>query len=126
VIRLIGWAAETDTLTDNRPYRLTLCWQVLDTPTRPAAYSVKVVRNGVPVGERTTLHGTGRYSSRAWGVGDTWCETLAVPITGTQPDTAYDVLLVLLDSETGAVDWQATTSDGTPVPFPVLGQVTAR
>jgi hypothetical protein len=34
------------------------------------------------------------------------------------------MLVILLDAETQAVDWAATMPDGTPVQFPIVGQVT--
>ncbi|MEO1668387.1 MAG: hypothetical protein AAFU54_27375 [Chloroflexota bacterium] len=123
-VRLTDYAAESVVIGPGEMAVFTLCWDVMAAPSRPAAYSLRIVKDGVPVGERTTVHGLGRYDWRQWQVGDAWCEGLEVPVGDVEPGTVYDVLLVLLDAQTGAVDWQATTADGTPVPFPVVGQVT--
>ncbi len=121
-IRLTGWDAPP-TITSNTLVTVGLCWEVLAAPTRPAAYALKLVREGVPVGERTTVHGLGRYDWRQWEPGAAFCDALDVPVGDVEPGATYDMLLVLLDAETGAVDWPATTEDGTPLPFPVLGRV---
>lgn len=120
-MRLWGWHAPEVALVNGTPLPVTLCWQVLATPTRPAAYSLKLVRDGISAGERTTLHGLGRYDWRQWTVGARFCEVLSVPIDAAQPNTRYDLLLVMLDAQTGAVDWAAADANGTPIAFPVLG-----
>lgn len=126
-IRLLGWRTDEAALEAGELYTVTLCWQVLQATERPAAYSLRLVRDGVPVGERTTVHGLGRYGWRQWTPGYTFCEGLDVPIRDNlEPGTPYDMILVMLDAQTGAVDWQATTPDGAPVPFPVLGAVIPR
>ncbi len=126
VIELEGWHTDADTITSGELVTVTLCWRVLDSTKRPAAYSFRIVKDGVPVGERTTVHGLGRYDSAQWQPGFAFCDALDVPIGEVEPGATYDVLLVMLDAQTGAVDWQATTPDGVPVVFPVLGQVVGR
>lgn len=76
--------------------------------------------------DRTSVHGMGRYDSGQWKPGDRWCDTVDVPIS-TPPEAGmtYDILLVMLDARTGAVDWQATTLDGTAIQYPFIGQVVA-
>lgn len=122
-MRLLGWRTDETALTPGELYTVTLCWRVLQPTDRAAAYSFRLVRDGVPIGERTTVHGLGRYGSRQWTAGYTFCDALDVPIHTAEPGVTYDMLLVMLDAQTGAVDWQATTPDGVPVQFPVLGQV---
>ena len=124
-IQLMGWHAPQSITSDDLT-TVTLCWEVLATPERPAAYSLKLVRDGIPVGERTTVHGLGRYDWQQWEPGAAFCDALDVPVGTVDAGQPYDVLLVVLDAETGAVDWDATTEDGTPLPFPVLGQVVGR
>ncbi len=124
-IRLTSWTAP-ETVTSDDLMTVTLCWEVLAEPSRPAAYSLKLVQDGIPVGERTTVHGLGRYDWRLWEPSAAFCDALDVPVGAVEPGAHYDLLLVLLDAETGAVDWPATTEDGTPLPFPVLGSVTGR
>lgn len=121
-MRLVAWHAP-DTITSDTLATVTLCWHVLQETERPAAYALKLVRDGVPVGERTTVHGLGRYDSTAWAAGYQFCDAVDVSVGTVERGAAYDVLVVMLDAQTGAVDWPATTGDGTPLPFPVLGQV---
>ncbi len=122
-VHLMGWHAPTSTITSGELFPVKLCWRVLQPTQRPAAYSLKIVQDGVPVGERTSVHGLGRYDWRQWQEDDAFCETVDVPIGDVEPNAAYDIILVMLDAYTGAVDWQATAPDGTPVAFPWLGQV---
>jgi hypothetical protein len=122
-IRLISWEADSPTISSGAMPQFTLCWQITAPTNRPAAYSLKLVEDGIPVGERTTVHGLGHYDWQQWQTGYSWCEVLEIPVGDVEAGMTYDILLVLLDAQTGAVDWQATTADGTPVPFPVLGQV---
>jgi 4-amino-4-deoxy-L-arabinose transferase-like glycosyltransferase len=125
MIRFLGYTQDSAILEGNL-HPITLCWEVLEKPTRPAAFSVKFVRDGNIVADRTSVHGMGRYDSGQWQPGDRWCDPVDVPITGTlEPGQTYDILLVLLDGKTGAVDWQATTMDGTPIQYPFIGQVTS-
>lgn len=123
-MRLDAWDApatlHADTLTP-----VTLCWQVLQPTARPAAYSLKIVKDGIPIGERTTVHGLGRYDAKRWQTGHRFCDVLDVPIGAVEAGATYDLLLVMLDAQTGAVDWEARTGDGTILPFPVIGQIAA-
>jgi Dolichyl-phosphate-mannose-protein mannosyltransferase len=122
-IRFLGYSQESDILRDDS-HMLQLCWEVLQTTTRPAAFSVKLVHDGQIIADRTSVHGMGRYISILWMPGDIFCDTVEIPIT-TPPQAGqiYDILLVLLDARTQAVDWQATTPDGTPIQYPFIGQL---
>jgi hypothetical protein len=40
-----------------------------------------------------------------------------------QAGQTYDLLLVVLNARTQAVDWQATDSNGNPIQFPFIGKV---
>ncbi len=112
-------------------HTVTLCWEVLQAASRPAAFSLKFVREGVIVADRTSIHGMGRYPAAAWQPGVIFCDAVAVPLDDPdvpddplpEPAQRYDMLLVLLNAETLAVDWQAATADGTPVEYPIIGQV---
>ena len=128
-IRVLGYNHTTDRIQGNT-HTLTVCWEVLQPTQREAAYSVRYVKDGIPIATRTTVHGLGKYNSTLWEVGATFCDTLDMPIGDPQfggsppePNTRYDILVVMLDVRTLDVNWTATTSDGTTVPFPVLGQV---
>lgn len=112
---------------------VTLCWEVLQPTDRLAAYAVRYVKDGIAAGNRTTVHGLGKYNSTQWQAGAVFCDAVDVPIgdplfgaVPPEPGNSYDVLVFLLDADTGDVNWQATTPDGTPVPFPVVGQVSFR
>jgi 4-amino-4-deoxy-L-arabinose transferase-like glycosyltransferase len=129
-VRLLGFAHEGDTFGQSLDH-ITLCWQVLQPTDRVAAYAVRYVRDGVPVANRTTVHGLGRFNSTLWQAGDTFCDAVDVPVadprfgaSAPQPGTSYDVLVFLLDARTQDANWTAFTSDGTPVQFPVVGQLT--
>jgi hypothetical protein len=130
-VRLLGYAHDGDTFTDND--QITLCWEVLQPTERFAAYAVRYVKDGIPVANRTTVHGLGKYNSTLWQTGDIFCDGVDMSVGnplfgGTPPEsgTTYDILVVMLDANTQAVDWQAITLDGTPVQFPVLGQLSYR
>lgn len=126
-IRFLGYSQENfqPTLSGDS-YPITLCWEVLNSTERPAAFSVKIVKDGNIIADRTSVHGMGRYFSPLWQPGDLFCDAVDVPIQQTpQAGQTYDILLVLLDARTQAVDWQATTVDEAPVQFPFIGQVQA-
>jgi hypothetical protein len=124
-IRFMGYQQGSPLLEGNH-HEMTVCWEVLKTATRPAAFSIKFVHDGQIIGDRTSIHGLGRYDSGQWKRGDIFCDRVDVPITGTvENGQTYDVLLVLLDARTQAVDWQATALDGTPIQYPFIGQLTA-
>jgi len=123
-VRFVGYS-------DLSPTHITACWQVLAPTDRLAAYTVRYVKDGVSVGERTTIHGLGRYNSTLWQAGAKFCDALDIPlgdaVFGATPPisgTTYDVLVFLLDAQSLAVNWQASAPDGTPIPFAVVGQVT--
>jgi 4-amino-4-deoxy-L-arabinose transferase-like glycosyltransferase len=124
-IRFLGVHQDSIQLTGNT-HTVTLCWEVLKAAERPAAFSIKIVRDGQIIGDRTSVHGLGRYDSGKWNVGDIFCDTVTIPITGTvERGQTYQLLLVLLDARTQAVDWQATSLDGTPIQYPFIGEVVA-
>jgi hypothetical protein len=122
-IQLLGWNIPRDTIRNGERLPVTLCWRVLNLPSRGAAYALKIVENGVPVGERTTFHGLGRYPVAAWQVGATFCDRLEVPIGVTRADARYDVLVVLLDPTSGATDWVIRGGNGNGVQYALLGAV---
>lgn len=128
-VRLLGYHTESDTLT-TPIHTLTLCWEVLQPTERHAAYAVRYVKDGIPTASRTTIFGLGRYNSTLWQTGDIFCDVVDMPVGnegfGAVPPEVgqrYDILVVLLDAATQDVNWQATSEDGTPIPFPVLGQI---
>jgi hypothetical protein len=105
---------------------MRMCWEVLQSTERPAAFSIKLVHDGQIIADRTSVHGMGRYLSVLWKTGDIFCDTVEIPIsTPPQAGQVYDVLLVILDARTQAVDWQATAPDSTPIQYPFIAQVTA-
>jgi hypothetical protein len=128
-IRLLGYHTPTDTITAPI-HPITLCWEVLQPTDRLAAYAVRYVQDGVPVAQRTTVHGLGRYNSTLWQPGTRFCDRVDMPMgdarfgaSPPQPGIRYDILLVMLDARSGAVNWTASAPDGSAVQFPVLGQV---
>jgi len=123
-IRFLGYTQDSDILRGDS-HTIQLCWEVLQSTTRPAAFSIKLVNNGQIIADRTSVHGMGRYISLLWKPGDIFCDNVEIPITiAPQPGQVYDILLVLLDARTQAVDWQATAPDGTPIQYPFIGKVT--
>lgn len=130
VIRLLG-IAQTDRRITQNWHALSLCWEVLQAPHRNTAFSVKFVRDGVIVADRTSIFGMGRFPSALWQVGDQFCDEVHVPNDDPdvmddpllEPATIYDVLVVVLDADTSAVDFPATTLDDLPVETPIVAQV---
>lgn len=129
-IRLLGYTFDTPYLSGKR-HTVTLCWEVLRPTDRPAAFSIKFVRDGVIVADRTSIHGLGHFDSSQWRAGDIFCDDVDVPLDDPdvpddpqpQPGTVYDMLVVVLNAETQAVDWDAALLDGSPVEFPFIGSV---
>lgn len=128
-VRLLGYTSSNETLT-TPIHTLTLCWEVLQPTDRHAAYAVRYVKDGIPTAARTTVFGLGRYNSTQWTAGAVFCDVLDMPVGdpqfgGAEPvaGTTYDILVVMLDAATQDVNWSATTDDGTPVAFPVIGQL---
>lgn len=131
-LRFLGYRLTRPQLTEHGT-EMVLCWEVLKLPERRAAFSVKLVRDGEILADRTSLFGMGNYDSTLWTVGHRFCDRVYVPVNDPdvpaeeeapfRRDTVYDILLVVLDAETFAVDWQAIHLDGTPVEFPFVGQV---
>ena len=128
-VKLLGYHMD-DTVLHGGLHQITLCWEVLQPTDRLAAYSVRYVKDGIPVAQRTTVHGLGRYNSTLWEPGTRFCDRVDMPVGdarfGAVPlelGTSYQVLVVMLDARSGDVNWTATTDDGTVVPFQVLGHV---
>lgn len=133
IIRFLGQAQAESIIDAHDIQRVTLCWEVLQATQRPAAFSLKFVHDGDIVADRTSVFGMGRFNSVLWQPGDVFCDEVDVPIDDPdipddpppKPGQTYDMLLVLLDAETLDVNWRAFSADGTPIPFPIIGQVTA-
>ena len=131
-IRFLGYDLKQELISE-RGIEMDLCWEILKPPERRAAFSVKLVLDGEILADRTSLFGLGNYDSSLWTVGHRFCDFVDVPVN--DPDTpadqeapfrrgtTYDILLVVLDADTFAVDWQATLNDGTGVQYPFVGQV---
>jgi 4-amino-4-deoxy-L-arabinose transferase-like glycosyltransferase len=129
-LRLLGYQQPSRII--NEPiYSMNLCWEVLQTTTRPAAFSLKIIHDGVILADRTSIHGMGRYNSSLWQAGAIFCDEVDIRIDDPdlivepQPDPAqvYDILLIMLDAKTQEVDWQATTLDGQVIEYPLITQV---
>jgi hypothetical protein len=129
-LRLLGYQMDSPYLTDPL-HTVTLCWEVLQPAAEPAAFSIKFVRGGVIVADRTSVFGLGHFDSSQWRAGDIFCDAVDVPLDDPDvigdplpdPATVYDLLVVVLNAETRAVDWDAALTDGTPVAFPFVGSV---
>ncbi|MCC6613271.1 MAG: glycosyltransferase family 39 protein [Anaerolineae bacterium] len=106
-------------------FPVTLCWDVLRVPDREPAYTVKLIGDSGILSDRTTLFGLGLRPTVRWHDGDSWCETVDIPLSGRArpPASAYDVVLNLLDANTFAADWPAQAASGAPLDPVVLGRV---
>jgi 4-amino-4-deoxy-L-arabinose transferase-like glycosyltransferase len=127
-VRLLGYHTDSEQLSDE-VQTVKLCWEVLQPTDRYAAYAVRYVKDGVAVANRTTVHGLGRYNSTIWEPGAVFCDAVDLAVgdeafgaVSPEPGVTYDLLVFMLDAQTGDVNWTARTDDGTVVPFPVLGQ----
>ncbi|MBE2182355.1 MAG: glycosyltransferase family 39 protein [Anaerolineae bacterium] len=128
-IRLLGIHQPDPRITADR-YPLIVCWEVLQETDRPAAYSIKLIHDGLIVADRTTIFGLGRYNSPLWEVGKIFCDNLSIPLD--DPDlreepplesaTIYDIVAVVLNAETLAVDWEAAAPGGVILESPIVGQ----
>ncbi len=133
IIRFLGQTQDDAIIDAVNIQTVTLCWEVLQVTERPAAFSLKLVHNGNIIADRTSVFGMGRFNSILWQAGDIFCDVVDVPIDDPDipddppptPGQTYDMLLVLLNAETLDVNWQAFAADGTPIQFPIIGQVMA-
>lgn len=128
-IRFLGYTQTSDVIEANSLHRVTLCWQVLHTTTHPAAFSIKLFsQTRSIVGDRTSIHGLGHFPASLWQPGDIFCDAVDVPISATLPDgQMFDVLLIMLNPQTSAVDWPAfSAADHTPLQYPFIGRVHSR
>lgn len=127
-IRFIGHVPPDVPLISGELVRYTLCWSAQEgaPPDRAAAFSLKLFsQSGEQVADRTSLLGMGRYPSGAWRAGDRVCDAVDLPISGAlMPGAVYNLIIVLLDAETLAVDWTAREPDGTPIAIPLIAGVT--
>jgi hypothetical protein len=122
-IRFLGYQQVSANLQGDL-HTVTLCWEVLQATERPAAFSIKLVQDGNIVADRTSVFGLGRFDSDHWQPGDIFCDRVAIPLSNTIPaGQTYDMLLVVLNARTQAVDWQATDINGIPIQFPFIGKV---
>jgi hypothetical protein len=122
-IRFAGYRRPDDVLRAPLT-RMTLCWEVLQPPSRPAAFAIKVQNGADEVAGRTSVFGMGRFPVTLWQMGDRFCDEVDIPLTGDpMPGQPYNVILIVLDAATGAVDWPAVDGTGQPLPYPLLGQL---
>lgn len=122
-IRFLGYQQSSPQLQGSS-HTLTLCWEVLQTTDRPAAFSIKLVQDGNIVADRTSVFGLGRFDNDQWNPGGLFCDVVDIPLSNAvQAGQTYDLLLVVLNARTQAVDWQATDSNGNPIQFPFIGKV---
>ncbi len=122
-IRLLSAQLDTKHLTSDW-LPVTLCWEVLRVPEREPAYTVKLIDQAGILADRTTLFGLGLRPRMRWQVGDRWCETVELPVSGRDlpPAHAYNVVLALLDARTYASDWPAMNAAGDDIDPLVLGR----
>jgi len=123
-IRLSGYQPRAARLGGDW-FPLDLCWDVLQVPQREPAYTVKLVGSQGIVTDRTTLFGLGLRPTFRWRDGESWCETIELPLSGRElsPGNAYDLVLALLDAHTFAADWPAQDASGAPIDPLVLGRI---
>ena len=127
-IRLLGYS-QPDPVIDAEFHVVTLCWEVLQATDRPAAFTIKLIRDGVIAADRTSVLGMGRFNSVLWRPGDIFCDRVSMPIDDPdlidepplEPATVYDLLVTLIDAETLESNWAAAAPDGTPIPIPFIG-----
>ncbi|MEP7289784.1 MAG: glycosyltransferase family 39 protein [Chloroflexota bacterium] len=123
-IRLLGYRQTTPIVRPGTLPEITLCWEVLHTTTRPAAFAVKILDGGSEVGNRTSVFGMGHYNSSLWKTGDIFCDDIDVILTKPlHAGQTYEVIVVVLDALTQVVDWHPATPDGTPIDLPRVAQI---
>ncbi|MFQ3567047.1 MAG: glycosyltransferase family 39 protein [Aggregatilineales bacterium] len=129
-LRLLGIAQREPRFTSDW-HTLTLCWEIVTETERPAAFSVKLAAHGAIGADRTSVFGMGRLNSVLWRAGDVFCDRVNVPRADPdQPEASpltagqvYDIIVVVLDAETQAVDWPAAALNGTRLEAPSVGRV---
>lgn len=98
-----------------------LCWTVTTPTTRPAAFTLKLIRDGVIVADRTSVFGMGRFNSTLWQAGDAFCDAFWLPYDDPdqpadpdpQPAQRYQIVIGVLDAVTLAADWTPDAPGGT-------------
>lgn len=129
-IRFLGYSQASNHISPDK-HDITLCWQVLQSTTKPAVFSLKFVHEGQILADRTTIPGLGHFNSVSWQTGDRFCDRFDIfiddPDVPDDPPPAagqvYDMLVTVLNAKTLEADWQATTVDGQPIKYPFVGQV---
>ena len=125
-IRFLGYQPSDALIHAGAINTFTLCWQILKWPTRDAALSLKIFdQQGHSYGDRTSIPGLGHYAAALWQPGAIFCDAVDMAIAPNLPThQSFNLLIVLLDPHTMAVDWSATLPDSNaPVPYPVIVQV---
>jgi len=130
IIRFLGYRQDSNHITPDK-HDITLCWEVLQTTNKPAAFSLKFVHDGQILADRTSIHGLGHFNSVSWQPGDRFCDRFDIFIDDPDvpddpppiPGQVYDMLVTVLNAKTLEADWQATSVDGQPIKFPFVGQV---
>ncbi|MBX3080784.1 MAG: glycosyltransferase family 39 protein [Anaerolineae bacterium] len=124
-IVFLGQRLESPLVRGGDRSRITLCWEVIKRPERDGAYAVKYfASDGQVIGQRTTLHGMGRYAAWLWNPGDRFCDTLDVLIRPDLPAAqTFRIGLSMLSTSTLAFDWRTVDGNHTPVDVAFIGEV---
>lgn len=129
-IRFLGYSQTSNRITPDK-HDITLCWEVLQSTTKPAAFSLKFIHDGQILADRTSIHGLGHFNSISWQPGDRFCDRFDIFVDDPDvpddpppvPGQVYDMLVTILNAKTLEADWQATTLDGQAIQYPFVGQV---
>jgi 4-amino-4-deoxy-L-arabinose transferase-like glycosyltransferase len=124
-MRFLGYSQTSPVIRPGEFHTTTVCWEVLRTPERSGAFTLKFFDgSNRTVGERTSLAGMGRFPSVLWKARDIFCDEVDIAVDRSLPPAqTFDVVVAMLDPLTTQVNWQATNADKIPVAVPIIGQV---
>ena len=96
---LLGYAIDQDRVLPGNDLQVTLCWQPLAATATPAYFFIHLLgENDSMVGQRSSLHGLGRYPSINWSAGRIFCDIVPLRVSGTAPaPRVYQVEVGVVD-----------------------------
>ncbi len=83
---LLGYAIDHDRVLPGDELRVTLCWQTLSSTDAPLYFFIHLLgQDNSIVGQRSSLHGLGRYPSNNWQAQSIFCDNVPLRVNVTAP-----------------------------------------
>ncbi len=100
---LLGYVIDRDRVLPDDELQVTLCWQTLSSTETPLYFFIHLLgQDNSIVGQRSSLHGLGRYPSISWQAQSIFCDIVPVRVNVTAPAPAvYQVEVGVVDLLSG-------------------------